>query len=360
MVTAAGVQIFHGDDGLAWEQHPLPNSLTAGQVLVQIDLATICGSDLHTLEGRRPATTPVILGHEAVGRVVEMGPPLIGRSQRPPLSLGDRITWSIADSCGNCRFCNDHALPEKCDNLFKYGHAPLNDGSGLNGCYSTHILLRPGTHIVKIPECLSDALAAPVNCALATVFNAMAHLPENARRVLVQGAGLLGLYACAALRERGVELVLCVDIEPSRLALIERFGAVPIDGTQGNDSVIAQIEAQTPEGMDAVIEVAGDPRLVPVGIRLLRAGGHYVFVGMVHPQSALELTGEQIVRKCLTLRGVHNYAPQHLDLAVSFLQRTYRRYPYEELVSEPLPLQRLYEAIELARSRRFARVAVCP
>jgi putative phosphonate catabolism associated alcohol dehydrogenase len=357
-VKAAGVQIFLGNDGLRWEQHPIP-SLSAGEVLVEIDLATICGSDLHTLEGRRPVTTPVILGHEAVGRVVELGPAKDGKKEGG-LNHGDRVSWSIADSCGDCRFCGDYGLPEKCDHLFKYGHAPLGDGSGLNGCYSTHILLRSGTHIVKIADHLSDALVAPINCALATVVNAIDQLPQIGRSVVVQGAGLLGLYACAALRDRGFDQVFCVDVEPARLALVPRFGAIPIDGTGADDDVAVQIEKEFPQGVDAVIEVAGDPQLVPTGVRLLRPGGHYVFVGMVHPQSALEITGEQIVRKCLTLRGVHNYAPRHLDQAVAFLERSYERYPYEELVSQPLPLERLDDALELARSRRFPRVAVCP
>lgn len=57
----------------------------------------------------------------------------------------------------------------KCKSLFKYGHAPLNDGCGLNGTYSTHVVLRPGTHVVRLPDHLSDEVAAPVNCALATV-----------------------------------------------------------------------------------------------------------------------------------------------------------------------------------------------
>lgn len=358
-MKTARVQIFLGNDGLRWEQHPLPTSLATDEVLVEIDLATICGSDLHTLEGRRPATTPVILGHEAVGRVIELGAAKDG-TVKGGLRRGDRVSWSIADSCGTCRFCGDHGLPEKCDHLFKYGHAPLGDGCGLNGCYSTHILLRPGTHIVKIADHLSDALVAPVNCALATVVNAIDQLPLSGRTVVVQGAGLLGLYACAALRDRGFEHVFCVDVEPARLALVPRFGAMPIDGTGPGDITAVRIEKEAPQGVDAIIEVAGDPQLVPMGIRLLRPGGHYVFVGMVHPQSALDITGEQIVRKCLTLRGVHNYAPRHLDQAVSFLERTCQRYPYQELVSEPLALEHLDDAIELARSRRFPRVAVCP
>ena len=165
-------QVFHGtNQPLTRAEFPQPSPLAEGEVLVKISLATICGSDLHTLSGQRSEKTPCILGHEAVGHVVSVG------DGRPDLTIGDRVTWSIADSCNHCPPCREHYLPEKCHSLFKYGHAPLADGSGLNGCYASHILLRPGTHIVPIPNELPDAVVAPANCALATVINAISLLP---------------------------------------------------------------------------------------------------------------------------------------------------------------------------------------
>ena len=121
-MSLACAQIFDGPgQPLRTEQLPLPDALAPGEVLVAIDLATICGSDLHTLSGLRQEPTPLILGHEAVGHVVA--------TERADLKPGDRISWSIADSCGTCPACSQHLLPEKCDALFKYGHAPVTDGS---------------------------------------------------------------------------------------------------------------------------------------------------------------------------------------------------------------------------------------
>ena len=124
----------------------------------------------------------------------------------------------------------EYHLPQKCWSLFKYGHAATSNGTGLNGCYASHIILRRGTHIVKVPDTLPDAAVAPANCALATVINAVSRLPESCRTVVVQGAGLLGLYACALLRERGVEHVLCIDIQQQRLEQIQLFGGIAVDG----------------------------------------------------------------------------------------------------------------------------------
>ncbi len=342
----AYAQVFTGpNEALQKREFPLPSALAAGEVLVEISLATICGSDLHTLAGQRLEQTPCILGHEAVGRVVATG--------RSDLKPGQRVTWSIADSCGTCPPCREHYLPEKCHHLFKYGHAPLEDGSGLNGCYASHILLRSGTHIAPIPTALSDAVIAPANCALATIINASALLPIPCRSVLVQGAGLLGLYACALLSQRGIDRIYCMDRNYHRRQYSKTFGAIPIEH-------IDEIIATAPDGIDAVLEVAGASTLVNEGIAVLRPGGFYAFVGMVHPDTQLQITGEQIIRKCLYIRGVHNYSPRHLDEAIHFLHHSATRYPYAELVSEPLALGDLQKAVDLARTQQFLRVAVRP
>ncbi len=339
-MPTACAQIFDGPSHpLRCENLPLPDCLAPGEVLVEIGLATICGSDLHTLSGRRAEPTPLILGHEAVGRIVA--------AQRPGFSLGDRVSWSIADSCGACVPCTEHRLPEKCTALFKYGHATLADGSGLNGCYATHLLIRPGTHIANVADHLPDSAVAPANCALATAVNAIAVLPTPCTSVLVQGAGLLGLYTCVLLAERGIEQIYCTDINADRLALSSEFGAIPAT-------------APPPQGLDAVFEVAGNADLIPAGIAALRPGGSYIFVGMVHPDTQLALTGEQIIRKCLTIRGVHNYSPHHLDEALAFLARTADRYPYSSLTSDPFALAELAQATDLAATGQHLRVAIAP
>jgi putative phosphonate catabolism associated alcohol dehydrogenase len=318
---------------------PLPSQLGSGETLVQIALATICGSDLHTVAGRRNEPTPCVLGHEAVGRVVAAGR---GREDW----LGKRVTWTSADSCGVCAACTELDLPQKCERLFKYGHSSISDGTGLNGAYATHIHLRHGTHLVEVADHLADATVAPANCSLATMAAATEHLPRPCRLAVVQGAGLLGLHGCALLRAAGVARVIVVDPDPERQGNVAAFG--------GELATSEEVESGS---ADVVIEAAGVAGVVPEGLRMLRVGGHYRLVGMVHPQSALNLTGEAIIRGCVTLRGIHNYAPRHLDRAVAFL-RELGDLPWASLVSPPLPLGRMNEAVALATSRRWARVSL--
>jgi putative phosphonate catabolism associated alcohol dehydrogenase len=352
----AFVQIFDGpNQPLRLEKWPLPKKLGKGEVLAEIELATICRSDLHTVVGQRTEQVPCILGHEAVGRVVKVD------EARQGLTFGDRVTWSIADSCGACPPCTKYHLPQKCRSLFKYGHAATSDGTGLNGCYASHIVLRQGTHIIKVPDSLPDNVVAPANCALATVVNAVSRLPDSCHVVVVQGAGLLGLYACAMLRERGVVHVFCVDILEQRLAQVPLFGGVAIDGRPEHYAQSREhILAVSKHGVDAVLEVAGVAAVVPEGVRLLRSGGYYGFVGMVHPHTQLKLTGEQVIRKCLTIYGIHNYAPWHLDQAIQFLEKTVAKYPYESLVSPPLSLVDLSDGFQMARAQKWCRVSIRP
>jgi threonine dehydrogenase-like Zn-dependent dehydrogenase len=254
-----------------------------------------------------------------------------------------------------------HGLPQKCCTLFKYGHAAIDDGTGLNGCYASHILLRQGTHVVKVPDRLTDGVAAPANCALSTAVNAVSYLPDSCQTVAIQGFGLLGLYACALLRDRGVPRVFCVDVLEQRLAQVAAFGGIAIDGHPDRyDRSREQILDAAPDGVDAVLETAGVAALVPEGVRILRPGGTYVFVGMVHPATALDMTGEQVIRKCLSIHGVHNYAPEHLSEAVRFLNKTAGRLPYESLVSPPVPLAGLEQGFRMAQTQHWHRVSVQP
>ncbi len=327
----------------------LPGTLAPGEVLVAVRLATVCGSDLHAVDGRRREPTPSILGHEGVGQVVAVGS---GRGERGTCSVGDRVTWTLAVSCGTCPACVEWDLPQKCDRLFKYGHAALTDGSGLNGCYASHLLIRPGTTVVRIPDGVSDSMAAPANCALATMVAAVEGVTPECRVAVVQGAGLLGIYGAVLLRSRGVSRVVIVDVHPDRLATAAAFGIEVPAGTAAGPV--------RPGGADLVVEVAGNAAVVQEGLHLLRPGGTYLWVGMVHPDTRLELTGEAVIRRCLRIRGVHNYAPRHLREAVEFL-RIYRdAHPWDRLVSPPLPLAQLGRAFDLARTARWARVAVDP
>ena len=154
MQISAQISRFHGTE-TAFEICEVPITVPEDATLVRVTLATICGSDLHTVSGRRSADTPCVLGHEAVGTIA--APTRQHSATGEPLREGDRVTWTLMTSCGTCDYCTNRNLPQKCETLFKYGHARSEGATTLSGGFATHILLRPGTAIYHIPNDVSDA-----------------------------------------------------------------------------------------------------------------------------------------------------------------------------------------------------------
>ena len=157
--TRAAVFLGPGSP-LELREIPLPEPAGAC-LLVEVLACTLCGSDLHTMHGRRPVAVPTILGHEALGRVAGFGPDAPRRDAADrPLQAGDRVTWGVVASCGACFYCR-RGLPQKCERQTKYGHEPLRPGSELTGGLAGHILLASGTTVLRVPDELTDAAACP-------------------------------------------------------------------------------------------------------------------------------------------------------------------------------------------------------
>ncbi|XP_069942730.1 5-exo-hydroxycamphor dehydrogenase isoform X4 [Cherax quadricarinatus] len=342
------------------ESTRLPTTLAPGQVLVLVELATICGWDVQTLSGTLLGGTPsrgttaddhpCVLGHEGCGVVV--------RSHREGVSVGDRVTWGICAPCGTCLPCSLH-LNNKCTSVVKLGQT-LVSSVALFGTYSTHLLCLPNTPIVALPPDLTPTLAAPINCALATMVNALSKLPPTptpgqpgASVALVQGAGLMGVYCLALLKERGFRKVFCVDLSRTRLARAAEFGAVALH--PDNEEELIQTDS-----VDVVFEVCGNKQVLSRGVRALRAGGTYVLAGLVHSNSHMNISAQDLIVKCLTVVGVHNYSQQHLQEAVRFLLHHHHKYPFHALLGPSYSLSDFRNAVEVARSGQFLRVAVNP
>lgn len=286
-----------------------------GEVLVRVRLATVCGSDLHTVAGRRDSPCPSILGHEAVGDVVAVG-------SAARVSVGERVVWSVAAFCGTCDRC-ERGLTAKCRELRKIGHERFDGARSLSGGYAEHILLPDGVHIAPVPSNIPDAVAAPAACATATVQACVEAAGELAgRRVLLCGAGMLGVTAAAMCTEAGAE-VLIQEPNPERLGTALRFGADRDD--------LAPV--------DVAIDFSGASAAVRNCLDRLDTGGVGVLAGSVLPGPAVPLDPESVVRRRLTVVGVHNYEPHHLDGALDFLSRTVDRYPWTELVAPPVGLE---------------------
>jgi alcohol dehydrogenase len=336
--------------------------LASGEVLVRVTFTTLCGSDLHTYQGRRTTSCPTILGHEILGRVAALPDEPVIDLAGMPLTLGDRITWSIAASCGECFFCR-RALPQKCERLFKYGHEKIDDAHPLSGGLAEYCHLARGTALLRVPESLPDEVACPANCATATVAAAL-RVAGDCRdaTVLIQGAGMLGLTASAMAKSRGAREIIVSDPDADRVPWAARFGATrAIHQKPGDDELAQAVNATTDgRGVDVALELSGSPEAVETGVRLLRIGGRYVLVGAVFPARDVAISAEQVVRRLLRIEGVHNYTPDDLKTSVEFLAANCTSYPFAELVTGRFKLADAEAAFQHAKTTRSPRVAIVP
>jgi putative phosphonate catabolism associated alcohol dehydrogenase len=317
---------------------------------VRVHCCALCTSDLHTVSGRRPAPHPSILGHEAIGTIEALS-----LFPNASCAVGDRIVWSVAASCGECALCL-RGLPQKCQRLYKYGHEPLTPEHPLDGGLASHCHLLPGTAIVRVPDPLPDNVACLAGCAVATVAAAFRAAGDcSGRSVLVLGAGILGLFACAMAKERDAS-VLCIDPEPERREMAHHFGATHTASPEDAATLVA-VQTQG-RGTDFALELSGNPEAVESAVSFLAIGGIGILVGSVHPTRPVALDPERIVRRLLTIRGVHNYAGEDLFTAVRFLADTFPRYPYPRLIAAEYPLEDINAAFDHAARRPIGRVVV--
>ncbi|WP_299469960.1 zinc-binding dehydrogenase, partial [uncultured Gimesia sp.] len=307
--------ILTGDDPSLQRTVVKRPELQPGEVLVEILCCTICGSDLHTFEGTRSTPCPTILGHEMVGRVVELHPeyPTLDYLDRP-VNIGDRITWSVAVSCKDCEYCR-RGLTQKCTRLFKYGHQRLTEQNYLSGGLASHCHLIKGTTIFKVPESLPDLIASPANCATATVMAAFRLAGDvQDRSVLILGAGMLGVTAAAVAHTKDAAAIYVTDIDHSRVIRSLEFGATRTLLVKKEQPLHAEIQHLTDgRGVDFVFDMTGVPEVIESGLESMGIGGTMILVGSVYPARPIQFSAETIVRKLLRLEGIHNYID--LDLA---------------------------------------------
>ena len=336
-------------------------ALAPGDALVEIELATICGSDVHTTQGHRSAPTPLVLGHEQVGRVVAIGDGSVTASGAP-LVVGQRVVWSLTFGCGSCARCA-RGLPQKCLTVKKYGHERLEAGWELSGGFASHAHVRAGTAIVPVADSLPATVLAPASCGTATAAAALdaasAITPLAGSLVIVFGAGLIGLTVCAMATDRGARVIV-VDPDRQRRRLATRFGASFTVDPTGDDSALESALGRAGETPTIAIEASGSPRAVASAIDVVDVGGVAVLVGSVSPTAPVSLDPESTVRRVLTVRGVHNYAPSHLEEAVRFIESRHVAYPFTDLVGATVALADLDAGIEAAASARAVRIGVSP
>ena len=331
----------------------------AGEVLIDIDVAGVCHSDLNVQDGLAPALLPGVLGHEGVGRVASVGPGIVG------VSIGDRVALSFA-ACGACRQCQ-RAHPGTCRSFFALNvggaradgtTALRRDGEPVSShffgqsSFATRAIALEST-LVPLPSDVPDAVAAPLGCGVQTGVGAVLNVlrPEPGSSLVVLGAGSVGLAAVMAGVIAGCDPIVAVDRHADRLAIARDVGATEVILARDVD-VGRAVAALTRGGAEHVLETTGAPSLIAGVIHLAAPGGTVGVIGAPPLGTRLEFEVASLLSFGRTLVGIMegDAVPQEF---VPRLVGYWRdgRLPVERLV-ETFDFDRINDAA--AESRRGA------
>lgn len=345
--------------------YPLPADLKPGEMLIEVELAGICGTDVHLQRGELKIPLPMILGHETTGRVAALGGETkdwLGR----PLAVGDRVSFTVGRACGRCRYCRVYRLPSRCLYRKAYGvSTPCDAPPHLLGGYGQFHFLHADAAVFRLPEDLPSEAVVGAGCALVTAVHGFERLRMQwADSVVIQGAGPVGLAALAIAKEAGGRPVIVIGGPRERLERCRRFGAdMTIDIEQTPDAVSRRqmvLDATGGLGADVVVECVGLPQAVVEGWELCRDGGKYLVLGHYGDAGPAMLNPHLITRKELSVFGSWGSEPQHWTVALEFLRTRRDCYPFHELITHRFGLEQVNEGLAAVAKWQTGKAVVVP
>lgn len=328
-----------------------------GEALVRVTLTTICGTDVHILRGEYGVREGLIVGHELVGIVEDVGPGLVGYAR------GERVVSGAITPCGQCRAClsSDSAQCSHGGHRFvALGGWQL--GNTVDGCQADYVVIpNAQANLAPVPAGLSDETAVLCTDIMSTGFAAC----ERGRvrigdAVVVFAQGPVGLCATAGAKLSGAALIIAVDKVPERLEMAKRMGAdVVLDFTQ--QDVVAEIDKLTDGGADVAIEALGTQATFENALRSVRSGGTVSSVGVYsgHLAVPIDSIGAGLADKTIVTTlcpGGKERMRRLMKVAAA------GRAPLEQLITHAFPLEQIEEAYELFAHQRAGvmKVAIVP
>lgn len=284
---------------------PIP-ALGEGDILVRIRAAGICHSDAHYRAGKSPVRPlPMTLGHEMAGIVEEVG------KRVTSVKVGDRVCLHYLLSCGECSYCRTGS-EQFCTQGSMLGH--YSDGG-----YAEYIAV-PERNAVHLPDEISFEQGAIMMCSSATSFHALRKSRLRAgETVAIFGIGGLGISAVQLASLFGALEVFAVDINPEKLKLVERYGAIPINATL-NDPV-AEIRRLTHnKGVDVALELIGLSQTMKQAVRSLAFMGRAVIAGISDKPLEID-TYWELLGKETEVIGTNDHLLSELPTIIEFARQ---------------------------------------
>ena len=266
--------------------------ITSHEVLIQIRACGICGSDVHGYDGSTGRRIPpLIMGHEASGVVVEIGPEV--RAFR----IGDRVTFDSTISCGKCAFCLRGEV-NLCERREVLGVSCLDFRR--NGAFAEYVAV-PEHIVYPLPDSFPFEKAALIEAVSIAVHAARITDIRRGDTAVIVGAGMIGLLAVQAFRHYGCTSVLAVDLDQSKLDLARQLGADQTFLATSPDLLPRLLEATSGQGADIAVEVVGAQSTVHTAISAVRRGGTVTLIGNL--AASVDIPLQQVVTRQIRLQG---------------------------------------------------------
>ena len=315
-----------------------------GEVMIGVQAAGICGTDLHIYDDEFRNFPPVVMGHELSGVVAELGPGV------ESLALGTRVTSeTYYRTCGHCRFCRSGQInlcPER-----------RSLGSAVNGAFACYVVV-PQRNVHKLPEGLSfvaGALTEPLACCIHSLMEMSSVVPGDL--AVVSGPGTIGLLTLQLCRAAGARtVVLGTSADEGRLAMACQLGADRAVNVETEDPQAVVQAMSEGYGADVVCECAGAEASAQAALGLARRGARFVQVGLYGRPIRWDL--EQVPYKELLVTGGNASTPSSWRRALELLGQGLVQ--TEALVSHKLPLSEWEKGFALFRQRSGGKILLMP
>lgn len=347
--------VFHGVNDIRVEEVPRPVA-GIGEAVIRVTLTTICGTDVHILRGEYPVRSGLIIGHEPVGVIAELGPGVTG------YEVGDRVLVGAITPCGQCLGCLSGHLSQ-CGHGSGYeAIGGWRFGNTIDGAQAEYLKVpNAQANLAKIPDELTDEqvvlLADIASTGFAGAESGQVRIGDS---VVVFAQGPIGLCATAGARLMGAALVIGVDGDDTRLAMSRRMGADVVLDYRKVD-VLDEIRRLTGGGADVAIEALGTQQTFENALRSLRPGGTLSSLGVY--SGKLQMPYDAFAAGLGDHKIVTSLCPGGKERMGRLLRMVqYGKVDLTPLLTHRFPLDRITEAYSLFSERRdgVLKVAIRP
>lgn len=278
------------EKGLWMQEMPIPE-IGVNDVLIKMKKTSICGTDLHIYLwdnwAQKTIKTPMIIGHEYVGEIVDLG------SGVKNLKVGDRITGEGHLACGHCRNCRRGKL-HVCENT-------VGIGVNIDGAFAEYMSL-PAENVIKLDPRIPDEIASimdPFGNATHTALS----FPLIAEDVLITGAGLIGSMATAVAKFAGARYIVVSDLSDYRLNIAKKMGATITVNPSRGETIEQAIEKLGMRGFDVGLEMSGSPHAFNDMLKNMYNGSKISLLGILPNNTVIDW--DEVIFKALTLKGIY-------------------------------------------------------